>query len=384
MPSSSSRPAQAAARESQLAARHSAHCLAQKPRPTARSRREQRRGRLRGRVGERSNEWTDGVCEEGVRIFAGAAGACFLVSCQLLQASTLGRVFRYNPTANRFELPPATCGVGPLTVHCANWLVADALARPGSRAATLRFGSSMLSRVVASSIRAPSVPARALSTSLPVRFGASSPSHDASSSRPPRARSNPLVGNLPPAQSQQPAEEDGDGPVSTAPSRSSRPPMSGAMPPPPPPPPAATSTPSASETLEAKPDHPYTAADASTPLNLDIASIIANKSAAYGRALGVGDPLTRPKVRAKAVAGRTVFVKDRLTPTSAPTPMVALRVLDRLCRDQKIRNKYHSQKFHERKGLRKKRLRSQRWRARFKTGFKAAVSRVLELKKQGW
>ncbi|KND92280.1 hypothetical protein TOPH_02951 [Tolypocladium ophioglossoides CBS 100239] len=221
-------------------------------------------------------------------------------------------------------------------------------------------------------------------------FSASSPSRDASSSRPPRARSNPLVGNYGPAQTQQPSKEDA--PVSTEQSRPSRPPMSSAevppnaaMPPPPPPPPAATGTPpSASETAAAKPDHPYTAADASTPLNLDIASIIANKSAAYGRALGIGDPLTRPKVRTKAVAGRTVFVKDRLTPTSAPTPMVALRVLDRMCRDQKIRNKYHSQKFHERKGLKKKRLRSQRWRGRFKTGFKAAVSRVLELKKQGW
>lgn len=89
-------------------------------------------------------------------------------------------------------------------------------------------------------------------------------------------------------------------------------------------------------------------------------------------------------MRAKAVAGRTVFIKDRLTPQSAPTPAVALRVLDRMCRDQKIKNKFHSQKFHERKGLRKKRLRSQRWRARFKTGFRAAVSRVMELKKQGW
>lgn len=219
-----------------------------------------------------------------------------------------------------------------------------------------------------------------------MRFGASSPSHDASSSRPPRARSNPLVGNYAPAQPQQPSKEDA--PVSTEQPRASRPSAYGAAAPPnadlPPPPPPLSATPSPAEAVESKPDHPYTAADASTPLNLDIASIIANKSAAYGRALGIGDPLTRPKVRAKAVAGRTVFVKDRLTPTSAPTPMVALRVLDRMCRDQKIRTKYHSQKFHERKGLKKKRLRSQRWRGRFKTGFKAAVSRVLELKKQGW
>ncbi|POR32379.1 Uncharacterized protein TPAR_07418 [Tolypocladium paradoxum] len=256
-------------------------------------------------------------------------------------------------------------------------------------AAPTKYGSSMLSRVVASTTRSPSLPARAFSTSLPIRLSASSPSRDASSSRPRRSRSNPLVGNYVPAQPERPSKEDP--PVSTERPRSSRPPTSSAevppdaaVSPPPPPPPAAAGTPFASETAAPKPDHPYTAADASTPLNLDIASIIANKAAAYGRALGIGDPLTRPRVRAKAVAGRTVFVKDRLTPTSAPTPMVALRVLDRMCRDQKIRNKYHSQKFHERKGLKKKRLRSQRWRARFKTGFKAAVSRVLELKKQGW
>jgi len=64
--------------------------------------------------------------------------------------------------------------------------------------------------------------------------------------------------------------------------------------------------------------------------------------------------------------------------------MVALRVLNRMVRDDQVKNKFHSQKFHERKGLKKKRLRSQRWRSRFKHGFKATVSRVIELKKQGW
>ncbi|KAK5991512.1 hypothetical protein PT974_09796 [Cladobotryum mycophilum] len=159
-------------------------------------------------------------------------------------------------------------------------------------------------------------------------------------------------------------------------------------PPPPPPPSAATE---ASNTTEASPSKsdspfPYNAADSSSdPFGtLDIASIIANRAAIYGQSLGIGDPLTRPKIRAKAVTGRTVFIKDRLSPTSAPTPVVAIRVLERMCREQKVKNKYHSQKFHERKGLKKKRLRSQRWRARFKTGFKAAVSKVIELKKQGW
>ena len=73
-----------------------------------------------------------------------------------------------------------------------------------------------------------------------------------------------------------------------------------------------------------------------------------------------------------------------MSKTTAPTPTIALRVLNKMVRDEQVRNKYHSQKFHERKGLKKKRLRSQRWRARFKTGFKATVARVKELKKQGW
>ncbi|KYK57422.1 hypothetical protein DCS_04431 [Drechmeria coniospora] len=215
-----------------------------------------------------------------------------------------------------------------------------------------------------------------------MRFSAAMSTHDSnpSNSRPPAARINPLVGSHAPAQPQVLSNEPS---VSTKPS----PPSNSSLPltPPPPPPPPATSEDAGLESSKAQAkQYPYTAADASTPINLDIASIITNKSAAYGLSLGNGDPLSTPQVRTAAVTGRTVFVKDRLTPTSAPTPTIALRVLERMCRDQKVRNKYHSQKFHERKGLRKKRLRSQRWRARFKTGFKATVNRVIELKKQGW
>ncbi|KAF4974864.1 hypothetical protein FZEAL_8281, partial [Fusarium zealandicum] len=130
--------------------------------------------------------------------------------------------------------------------------------------------------------------------------------------------------------------------------------------------------------------HPYNAASSrAAPFNLDIASIIASKASAFGATVAT-DPMSRPQIRAKPVTGRTVFVKDRITPTSGPTPMVALRVLQRRVREDQVKNKYHSQKFHERKGLKKKRLRSQRWRARFKHGFKATVNRVIELKNQGW
>lgn len=129
--------------------------------------------------------------------------------------------------------------------------------------------------------------------------------------------------------------------------------------------------------------HPYTAATGAKPLNIDIASIIANKSLAFSQGVE-SNPLVRPQVRAKPVTGRTVFIKDRITPTSAPTPTVALRVLNKMVREQQVKNKFHSQRFHERKGLKRKRLASQRWRSRFKTGFKATVNRVLELKRQGW
>ncbi|KKP03777.1 hypothetical protein THAR02_04107 [Trichoderma harzianum] len=237
------------------------------------------------------------------------------------------------------------------------------------RAATSRYGSMMLSRIAAPA------QARAFSTSLAVRFNASSPLYD--------DRRNPLVGNfVPPAPAPKPI----------IPPKAQSKPASTDFVPPPPPPPAESESPSASaseqpaaeKSTSSSSSFPYTAADSSAPFNFDIAEIVAARSAAYGQSLNVGDPLLRPKIRTEAVTGRTVFIKDRLSPTSAPTPAVAIRVLERMCRDQKVRNKYHSQKFHERKGLKKKRLRSQRWRARFKTGFKAAVNKVLELKKQGW
>lgn len=244
------------------------------------------------------------------------------------------------------------------------------------RAASLRPGSVMLSRIAAPA------QARAFSTSLAMRFNASRPLFDGND------RINPLVGNFtPPTPAPKPAA------AAAAPKpQAEKAPASTAdfvPPPPPPPPPADSASPSASSeksssSSSSSTQFPYTAADSSAPFNFDIAEIVAARSAAYGQSLNVGDPLLRPKVRTEAVSGRTVFIRDRLSPTSAPTPAVAIRVLERMCREQKVRNKYHSQKFHERKGLKKKRLRSQRWRARFKTGFKAAVSKVMELKKQGW
>ncbi|KAL7800310.1 hypothetical protein V8C37DRAFT_364824 [Trichoderma ceciliae] len=224
---------------------------------------------------------------------------------------------------------------------------------------------------------------RAFSSLLAMRFSASKPTFN--------DRINPLVGNFMPfAPVPKPAAapKSRPEPTATAEEPKAASDRKADFTPPPPPPLAESASSSSDEqpssTQKPSSPFPYTAADSSNPFNFDIAEIIAARSAAFGQSLDIGDPLLRPKIRTEAVSGRTVFIKDRLTPTSAPTPAVAIRVLERMCRDQKVRNKYHSQKFHERKGLKKKRLRSQRWRARFKTGFKAAVSKVMELKRQGW
>ncbi|KAG5993268.1 hypothetical protein E4U43_003557 [Claviceps pusilla] len=245
----------------------------------------------------------------------------------------------------------------------------------------------MLGRLLAS----PSHPitTRALSSAIPLRIPPIKRSYNSAHAQP--VRSNPLVGNPPvfaeptesnPASTSQTTPPSGS---SFSPSTSdSSPDAPIPPPPPPPPPPPSASDPSVEEAPSPKPptSFAYNATDPHPIVN--IADIISDKASKYGSAYGIKNPLERPNVRTKAVVGRTVFIKDRLAPQSAPTAVVALRVLDKMCRDQKIKNKYHSQKFHERKGLKKKRLRSQRWRARFKTGFKAAVSRVIELKRQGW
>ena len=120
------------------------------------------------------------------------------------------------------------------------------------------------------------------------------------------------------------------------------------------------------------------------PFELDIASIIANKAAAFGQEMRVGDPTKLPRVRTAASTGRTIFVRPTAGHYTASSPTMALGSLNRLVKYHQIKNKFHSQRTHERKGLKKKNLKSLRWRARFKEGFKAACVRVKELKRQGW
>lgn len=257
----------------------------------------------------------------------------------------------------------------------------------------------MLSRMVASSpSRGMLLPARAFSTSL--ALGAprdSSPSTPRRDTVVPKVRSNPLVGNYIPPQPVQ-LKPNQVPPVSTEHPRSSKPPQSSAevppnvdMPPPPPPPPAAASEQTPPQSKSASTPYLYDATELSTPATpsggykpVDIAGIIGTAANKYTNSVKSIDPTTQHTIRAAPVVGRTVFIKPRMSGNSAPTPTTAFRQLQRIVANEKVRNKWHTQKFHERKGLKRKRLSSERWRARFKAGFKATVSRVLELKKQGW
>jgi len=82
----------------------------------------------------------------------------------------------------------------------------------------------------------------------------------------------------------------------------------------------------------------------------------------------------------------------RLTPTTGRTVTVgsfvdtarAFGLLAQSCARNQVKRDFARQRFHERPGMKRKRLRSVRWRKRFKFGFKAAVMRVQQLRKQGW
>ncbi|KAG5956163.1 hypothetical protein E4U57_002806 [Claviceps arundinis] len=244
----------------------------------------------------------------------------------------------------------------------------------------------MAGRLFASTTANP-ITTRAFSSAMPLRSTPPkrSPFQDTLSNK---ARSNPLVGDFvpdepaPPRQKRNPTStprvsifDPSPSPTATSESILDAPASSS----PPPPPPLESSK---TEEASPKPNQTSHSYDATSAIQLT--EIISGKTEKNLKAARMLNPLHEPVLRSKASTGRTVFIKDRVTPQSAPTPMVAVRLLDRLCREQKIREKFHSQKFHERKSNKRKRLNSLRWRARFKVGFKAVVSRVVELKRQGW
>jgi small subunit ribosomal protein MRP21 len=82
----------------------------------------------------------------------------------------------------------------------------------------------------------------------------------------------------------------------------------------------------------------------------------------------------------------------RLTPSTGRTVVIGgnidvgrgFRLLEQSCGRNKVRSDFNKQRFHERPGLKRKRLKSMRWRKRFMEGFRATVTRVKQMKAQGW
>ncbi|KAI4865403.1 hypothetical protein F4820DRAFT_420325 [Hypoxylon rubiginosum] len=87
---------------------------------------------------------------------------------------------------------------------------------------------------------------------------------------------------------------------------------------------------------------------------------------------------TRPPLRLVPRTGRSVQV-GRNVDVARSFKLLSVQIAQ-----NQVRRDFQAQRFHERAGLKRKRLNSERWRKRFKKGFKACVSRVKELTKQGW
>ena len=250
----------------------------------------------------------------------------------------------------------------------------------------------MVVRHMTISTRAPfSLPYRTFSTSLARLETSRSRDSNASSAPPAVSRRNPLIGNLSPAPP--PPAAARDTPQAPAAVQASTPPQTPSISPnssstaPPPPPPASTTAPTPEIISNKDQSHPYTAASSANPINIDLASIIASRASTYAANLGPNastDPQRLPQIRSDAAKGRTVFISADRKPGTVPNVQAAMRQLNRINREDFVKQKYNSQREHERKGLKRKRLRSERWKARFKMGFKAAAERVLYLKKQGW
>lgn len=82
-------------------------------------------------------------------------------------------------------------------------------------------------------------------------------------------------------------------------------------------------------------------------------------------------------LRLRPVTGRTVNVRHG-------DVSQALSQLGRRCAENKVKSDEIRQRFHERPALKRKRKLRERWRARFKEGVNAAISRTMVLRAQGW
>lgn len=86
----------------------------------------------------------------------------------------------------------------------------------------------------------------------------------------------------------------------------------------------------------------------------------------------------KPALRLNARTGRSVVVAGGVDVGRS------FNLLGMSCSRNKVKQDFHRQRFHERGGLKRKRLKRERWQRRFMAGFKATISRVKEMKRQGW
>ncbi|KAK3985480.1 hypothetical protein QBC44DRAFT_156657 [Cladorrhinum sp. PSN332] len=84
------------------------------------------------------------------------------------------------------------------------------------------------------------------------------------------------------------------------------------------------------------------------------------------------------EMRLRPSTGRTIPVQGSVDVARA------FKILEGNCRANNVKSDDRQQKFHERPALKRKRLRRDRWRERFGQGFRATISRVMELRGQGW
>lgn len=205
----------------------------------------------------------------------------------------------------------------------------------------------------------------------------------------PAQRVNPLIGEIkqtpkPAVSTERPRATQVPSP-SRAPVSSAEVPPNSDLPPPPPPSQSASTEESREAARAADQQRRY---DARSPI-LNLADLIGKSAERYVDA--IEQPTSNLRVHTRPITGRTVFLEHAgrgsaasKSGVSATSVQHAFQVLNRTVKDQKIKTLWHRQRFHERKGMKRKRLRMERWRTRFRTGFKATTSRVLELKKQGW
>ena len=101
------------------------------------------------------------------------------------------------------------------------------------------------------------------------------------------------------------------------------------------------------------------------------------------KAIAASEPPARRNkhtIRSRPSVGRTIEVE----PKAGVDLGQALRKLGILIAVNKVRHEQKMQRYHERPGLRRKRVKSERYRKRFMESFNAAVSRVKDMKRQGW